>query len=266
MPAAELSRLQAQISAISNQFSHPAWFVHNLLALLELYADRNYRPGNAIQMQHLHPEYHVPKLVLQELETTLSHLASQFPAAALEVIDLLIKERHFEPKYLAAAMLSNFPAEFKQPVLERIRSWIQPQEDEHLIDAILNSANQFFLTTEIESWLFQIQEWLQAEDIGFQKIGLRGLKKLVEDIRFTRFEKSFLLLEPVFFEPVLSLQRDVLEVLKSLIKRSEMESVAFIRSIQIRTRNPEVNRFIRRCIPLFSIDVQQQLMNSSQDS
>jgi hypothetical protein len=259
MPAAELSRLQAQISAISTQFDDPPLFLRSLLTLMELYGDQNFRPGDHSRVKHMNPEYHLPLLVIQQLGNSLNQLTAQNPDSAISTMDSLWQEKRFEARFLAAGMLGQYPAQFKASISERIQTWVRPDEDAELISTLLNSANHFFISNDLEKWLKQIQHWLDSKNFQINKIGLRGLQILVEDTEFEKFEKLYPLLEPIFIHPIFSLQKNTLEVIKSLIKRSEMETLAFLRSIFLQTKEPEVIRFIRRCIPFFSNEAQDHL-------
>lgn len=208
------------------------------------------------------PVFRLPELVTQQIGKALNQLTSQYPEPALTIMDGLKQDKHFEAQYLAVGMLGFLPSDFKQQVMKRLQSWIKPELDEMLLDAALGSAQHFFSEYDLESWLRQIQRWLETGNISLMKIGLRGLKLLVEDAHFDQFEKVFALLTPFFFHPQLSFQRDTLEVVKSLINRSEMESSAFIHSILQRTGDAATLRLIRRAVPLFSNDVQDRLNNA----
>lgn len=205
------------------------------------------------------PVYRLPELVTQQIGKALCQLTLKNPVPALAVMDGLKQDKHFEAQYLAAGMLGFLPMDFKQQVLERLQTWIQPEADEMLIKAVLKSGQHFYPAHDLQKWLKQIQCWLETDDIRFNKIGLWGLKMLVEDAHFDQFEKTFALLTPFFLHPVLSLQRDTLEVMKSSINRSEMETAAFLHSILQRSEDAASLRFIRRCILLFSTDVQERL-------
>ena len=259
MPAAELSRLQAQISAISTQFLQPEKFLRSLFILLDLYADQNFRPGQHSRVKHLMPVFRLPDLVTKQIGKALNQLTSQYPVPALTILDGLKQDKHFEAQYLAVGMLGFLPSDFKQQVMKRLQIWIKPEVDEMLLDAALGSAQHFFSEHDLESWLRQIQRWLETDDLRFIQIGLHGLTMLVDDAHFDQFEKVFTLLTPFFLHPELSFQRDTLEVVKSLINRSEMESSAFIHSILQRTGDAATLRLIRRIIPLFSTDIQERL-------
>ena len=205
------------------------------------------------------PVFRLPELVTQQIGKSLNQLTSQYPVPALTILDGLKQDKHFEAQYLAVGMLGFLPFDFKQQVMKHLQSWIRPEVDEMLLNAALGSAQHFFIEHDLESWLRQIQRWLETGDISLMKIGLRGLKMLVEDSHFDQFEKVFALLTPFFLQPKLSFQRDTLEAVKSLINRSEMESSAFMHSILLRTGDAATLRLIRRAIPLFSTDVQDRL-------
>lgn len=259
MPAAELSRLEAQINAISTQFLQPQRFLRSLFALLDLYTNQNFRPGQHSRVEHLMPVYRLPVLVTQQIGKALNQMTKINPIPALKIMDGLKQDKHFEAQFLAAGMLGFLPIDLKEQVLERLQAWVQPEEDEMLLEAIIRSGQHFFAGHDLENWLKQIQHWLAADDLRFKKIGLRGLKMLIDDVHFDQFEKIFPLLAPLFLNPLLPLQRDTLEVLKSSINRSEMETSAFIHSLLQKSEDAATLRLIRRCVSLFSSDVQKRL-------
>ena len=111
MPAAELSKLQAQISAISTQFGEPRIFIRSLLTLMELYSDQHYKTGDLSRIQHLIPEYRLPALVIQQLTYSLSSLTADYPIPAIQIMDALWQEKYFEARLMAAIMLGFLPAQ-----------------------------------------------------------------------------------------------------------------------------------------------------------
>ena len=259
MPAAELSRLQAQISAISTQFDEPRIFLRSLLTLMELYSDQHYKPGDLSRMQHLIPEYRLPALVIQQLTSSLSSLTADHPIPAMQIMDTLWQAKHFEARLMAAVILGSLPAQPIEPVMDRINNWVNPEEDKDLIAALLNSANRLLWADKMEVWLNQINHWLGFDNEGFVKIGLQALNVILNDPKFMNSEKIFPLLEPVILHPILSLQKDLLSIIELLADHSEMETTAFLRSILMHTNEAEVIRFVRRCLPLLEQDSQISL-------
>jgi len=259
MPAAELSKLQAQIRAISTQFEEPRIFLRSLLTLMELYSDQNYKPGDLSRVKHLIPEYRLPALVIQQLTDNLASLTASNPNSAIQIMDTLWQEKHFEARLIAAAMLSNLPAQSIEHVMDRIQKWAKPEEDEDLISALLISSNRFFSIDKMEVWLHQIHRWLSLENEGMIKIGLKALLVILNDPEFVNSEKIFALLEPTILHPNFSLQKEIFSLIELLVNHSEMETTAFLRSILAQTNNAEVVRFIRRCLPLLGQNSQASL-------
>ena len=259
MPAAELSKLKAQINAISTQFEEPPIFLHSVLVLMELYSDQHYRPGNLSKVNHLIPEYRLPSLVIQQLSISLSELTVVKPVPATQIMDALWKNKYFEPRLIAAVMLGSLPTHPIEPLIERIRNWMDPEIDNDLISALLNSCHRLFAAENTGVWLDLIHHWLGLDNVGSVKIGLRALQVILNDPKFTNIEKIFPLIEPAMLNPNSALQRDLYSLIESLNNYSEMETTAFLRSILTRTNNTEVIRFIRRCLPLLDPESQASL-------
>jgi hypothetical protein len=259
MPAAELSRLQAQISAISTQFNEPRIFLRSLLTLMELYSNQHYKPGNLSRIKHLVPEYRLPAPVIQQLTSSLSTLTSDYPIPAMQIMDSLWQAKHFEARLMAAIMLGNLPSQPIEPAMDRINKWVNPIEDKDLINALLNSANRLFKAEKMGGWLDQIKAWLGYDNEGMVKIGLQAIHVILNDQNFVNSEKIFPLLEPFFLHPNLSFQKELLHIVELLADHSEMEITSFLRSILMHTNEAEVIRFVRRCLPLLEQDSQTLL-------
>ena len=259
MPAAELSKLKAQISAISTQFEEPPIFLHSVLALMELYSDQHYKPGDLSGVRHLIPEYRLPALVIQQLSISLSELTVAKPIPALQIMDVLWQDKYFEPRLIAAVMLGSLPTHPLKTISERIRNWVNPEIDNDLITALLNSCHRLFSVENMGGWLDQIHHWAKQDNTGFIKIGLQGLQLILDDPNFVNIEKIFPLIEPIMLHPKTALQKDLFSLIESLDNYSEMETTAFLRSILSQTIDTGVIRFVRRCLPLLEPESQANL-------
>src|SRR5512133_2706116 len=102
MPAAELTRLRAQINGLITRFADPESFRLALRDLLDLYANRAYRAGQAVQPQSLLPSYRVSPLIMQQLDLELSKTCQEQPEQALKVVEMLWHDPYLEPRLLAA--------------------------------------------------------------------------------------------------------------------------------------------------------------------
>jgi hypothetical protein len=269
MPAAELSKLKAQINAISTQFEEPQIFLHSVLALMELYSDQHYKPGDLSGVSHLIPEYRLPTIVTQQLSISLSELTVAKPAPAIQIMDALWQNKYFEARLIAAVMLGSLPTHPIEPIIERIWNWVNPEIDNDLIAALLNSCHHLFAVDNMGVWLDLIHRWLGIDNVGFVKIGLRALQLILKDPKFINIEKIFPLIEPIMLHPITALQRDLYSLIESLNKYSEMETTAFLRSILTLSNDTETIRLVRRCLRLLEPESQarlKSLMNPSKRS
>jgi hypothetical protein len=269
MPAAELSKLKAQINAISTKFEEPPIFLHSLLVLMELYSDQHYKPGDLSGVRHLIPEYRLPALVIQQLSISLCELTVEKPVPAIQIMDTLWQNKYFEARLIAAVMLGSLPTHPIEPLIERIRNWMDLEIDNDLITALLNSCHRLFAAENMGGWLDLIHHWLGLDNVGSVKIGLQALQVILNDPKFANIEKIFPLIEPVALNPNSALQRDLYSLIGLLANCSEMETTAFLRSILTQTNDAEVIRFVRRCLPLLDPESQaslKSLMNPSKRS
>ena len=250
MPAAELSRIQAQIKAISTQIDQPAVFVHSLQALLEMYAEHAFQPGNLAKFKILIPSYRVPPLIMHQLEINMPGLAEKNPSQVLEAADLLWKEKYYEVRLMGIILLGNLPVKFAQPVSKRIASWINPDEEKELIKALLSFGSRRLRNEKPELWLHIIQMWIKDENDEIKKIGLQSLISIIIDPEFEDFPKIYSLLEIAIRDPNVTIQKELFLAISQMTDRSPMEMTAFLRNVLIKTQEETVRKFIRRCLPL----------------
>jgi len=262
MPAAELSRLQAQISAISTQFETPALFVKSLTALMELYSDRNYQTSDSIKIRVLMPSYRPPTLVIRQLEIDLSALTSQKPVPALEIMDLLWQKTFYETQLLAIFMLGNLPFDMLQPMSVRFLNWMKPGLENGLMEALLNKGSLQLRQYKIDEWLRWAQKWIDNKNPEIVKIGLRALLVVCADSNYINFPTIFTSIEPLILKSFFPVQKDLTSLFKTIIERVPVEAISFFRSILVQSQSKEIKSFFRRCLPFFEKDLQQSLKSN----
>src|SRR5512143_3412435 len=136
MPAVELTRLRQQINRLIARFDDPVGFHSALNDLLDLYANRAYRPGKAVQPQPLLPSYRVTPLIMQQLELELGKTCQEQPGQALGVVDALWRDPYLEPRLLAASLLATIPASHHEAAIQTLRAWAVPGENFRMLDAL----------------------------------------------------------------------------------------------------------------------------------
>lgn len=264
MPAAELSRLQAQINAITTQFETPAVFVKSLTSLLELYGNRDHQIGDAVKIHVLMPSYQPPNLVMRQLETLLSALTSQKPDLALEIMDSLWQKSYYETRLLAIAMLGNLPIDKLQATRERFLKWLRPGLESGLIDALISKGSLQLRQYQIDEWLLWTKKWVNHRNPEFVKIGLRSLSVICADPNFSNFPKIFSILESLILKPIFPIQKELTYLFRIIIEHVPMETISFFRSILTHKQSNEIKSFFRRCLPFFEKDFQMIIKSELQ--
>lgn len=259
MPAAELSRLRAQINGLITHFGDPIALRRGLRDLLEMYANWAYRPGQALQPQPLLPSYRVPPLVMQQLEQELSRTCQEMPVEALAVVEELWRDEYLEARQLAALLLGDIPTSQAAAVLDKLRAWAQPAENFRMIDTLFRGGTTHLRRFSPELLTPVFEEWLADTHTETQVMGIRALIPLIEDTQFANLPIVYRLLSPLVQNVSAGLQTELQTALEALVRRSPNETAYFLRQNLGVTARPATARMIRRCLPLFEPTLQTSL-------
>jgi hypothetical protein len=260
MPAVQLLRLKSEITALVLLFDQPAAFERGLADLLEYYSNRVYRAGRSVASSSHFQSYHIPPLVLNQLEAEFSRLARQNRASALAIIDRQGNETYFENRYLAYAMLGQITLEPAEDILDRVTAWLKPHLDPNLQEIIFSKATQGLRRQRHLGWLEVIESWCEDTRPAYKAIGLRALRSLVEDEQFENLPFVFKLIREPLLAPTPLLLPILLQILKSLIVQVPVETAFFLKqmvtTVQLSARSA---RLIRKTIPYFPAQAQKPL-------
>jgi hypothetical protein len=259
MPAAELSRLRKQINGLIERFDDPLSFRLALRDLLDMYANRAYRPGQAVQPQPLLPSYRVPPLITHQLQMELSKTCLEQPILALEIIETIWHDPYLEPRLLAAALLGAIPVSLGMAVVQKLRAWTVPAENFRMLDALFTHAT-INLRREAPHLLFTLyEEWINSPQISTQSLGVRALIPVIEDEDFENLPQVFRLLSPLVQNPPAALQTDLRTALQALARRTPVETTYFLRQALSVAPGPNTALLVRRCLPFFEPPQQASL-------
>jgi len=246
----QLNRLRSQLNAVANHFGQGDEFFNALKALLDYYGDHKLAVNQRLKEPSNMLRLHVPPSVLLEVNSRLQILAKGNPNSAIDTADQLWASNIYEIKSGAIAILSSLSSIFQDQVISRISVWISPQLDSQLLHEIQQGfeANPDILLNK--EWIKTLSNWLAVEDDELKRMGLRALKHTIQ-LNFENLPQIFSLLTPIIQQPSLPIQKELLEVIKSLIQRSEAETASFL--IMAGTLYPQNNilAFIRKCLPFF---------------
>jgi len=259
MPAVSIARLRAEVAGLGDLFTRPAEFTFGLHNLLDFYADRVYRAGHNIPPAPLIPTYHAPPLVIQQLQLELRAKCVEDPAAGLALADTLWLDPYLEVRKLAVFLLGQVPPKPSQPVMQRIQAWARPEEPADILKLLLSEATVRLRQELPEQWLETIQSWVNNSSPGIQFLGIQSLVPLVEDRQFSNFPPVFRLISPFLYSPQPILMPGLQDVLETLARRSPMETIFYLRQIMGSPTPPATIRIVRRLMPIFDAETQDNL-------
>jgi hypothetical protein len=266
MPAIQVSRLKIQCAQLAECFSEPPLFVRGLHALLDFYADRTYRPGQAGKPPPLIKSYNAPLPVLRQLLRELVPLANADPQAALKLCDSLWAEPYLEFRFLAASLLGQVSPRHPEDILSRVRNWTGPKTEDRLLQALINTGLARVRREASDQYLNQLEAWLFSGDVLSQQLGLRALLPLVEDEDFENLPVVFRMLTLLVRIAPAALRPDLLEVLCDLARRSPQEVAFFMRQNLGVPESPDTPWLIRQILPAFSPEMQASLRQALREA
>ena len=266
MPAITLARLRQQAALLAESFNQPAAFVRSLHHLLEFYADRTQRSGQAGERPSLLDAYRVPPPVLRQILLELSPQAQSAPAQALLLCDALWAEPVLEFRLLAAMLLGAIPADRPQPVIKRVEAWSRRDTEEGLVNALLVEGLTRVRREAPQKAISQVELWLAAEEAPIQQLGLRALVPIIRDQNDHNIPIFLRILGPFVRQIPNRLRADLLDVLRVLAHRSPQETAFFLRQILDIHGSPDTAWLIRQCVADFPAEIQPSLRAAGRES
>jgi hypothetical protein len=240
-------------------FDDPPAFTRSLHHLMEFYADRARRPGQAGKPDPMITAYQVRPPVLRQLLQELIPLAMERPESGLALCDALWKEPYLEFRLLSTMLLGQIPVHPPDPILQRIESWIKPDLEDYLINALFNHSLFYVRQHEPQALIRQIRNWLISEDTFAQFLGLRALIPIIEDPEFENLPALFRMIQSLTRSSHPSLRQDLLDVLAALAHRSPKETSYFLRQTLKMPSATDTPWLIRQSLHEFPTDIQSSL-------
>ena len=267
MPAIQLGRLKNQSAQLAERFNDPANFRRGFHELLDFYADRAYRPGQAGEPPPLLPSYNVSQPVLRQILKDLIPQAANDPSAGLRLCDVLWQEAYLEFRWLAAALLGQLPPDPPESILERIEAWATPSTEARLVDALLALGLARLRAEKPGRAQVEIQAWLVSPDQFTQQLGLQALTYLLDEPGYDNLPEVYRMITPLVRAAPSALRPDLLNVLRKLATISPRETAYFLRqNLAIRQDNPGTAWLARNCLASFPPEIQSNLRSAIREA
>jgi hypothetical protein len=160
---------------------------------------------------------------------------------------------------LAAFLLGQIPPQPPEPILHRLHDWVGTGPEDRVLDALLGRGLALLRKSSPGVPVDLAEEWLNAQDVAIQRVGLRALLALIYDTSFKNIPAVFRLFSPWLREPPPALRVDLVEVLHALAHRSPQETAYLLKQILLATENPDVPRLARQVLSEFPQGIQESL-------
>jgi len=262
MPAIQLARLKIKSSHLAKSFINPPAFITELHQMLDFYADRTHRPGQAGEPPPLVQAYHVPQPVLKQILSELKPIIITDPEAALALSDQLWKQSNMECRLLTASILGTLPITFSTEVIKRIQVWINSEAVIKLIEALLNQGLSKLRQEDLEQYIHLVEEWLTNNNPHAQTTGLRALVAILNEPWFDNLPIIYRLVTPLVRIAPSRLRPDLIDVLLILVQRYPQETAYFLRQNLNTPDNPDTPWVIRQILEAFP-PAQQQVLKGA---
>jgi len=260
MPAIQLARLKIQTAELVPHFDDPISFVRRLHDLLDFYADRTRKPGQAGEPPPLIKPYNVPRPVLRQIRNDLVPYVATDKESALVLCDTLWVEPYLEFRLLAIGLLGLIPTDFPDEILERISAWAALGTEDRLLDALVRDGLIQVRKRTPERYITQLEEWLTAEEDFSRRIGLKAISISVSDRDFENLPRLFRLLAPLVRSTPSQLRPDLVDVIRVLAMRSPNEAAFFLRqNLTVMVDDDSTAWLIRNSVRYFPEEVQTSL-------
>jgi hypothetical protein len=261
MPAIRPVILKKQSALLADEFGQPEVYLRSLHHLLDQYANRAYRPGQAGKPKPLLEAYDVPQPVMRQLLLDLEPKARQEPETALALCRALWDESYLETRLLAAGLLGKIPT-LPDQILSQLKSFLDTAANDQVISTLLNQGLAWLRKTQPDWIIDQARDWLASSETIDQTLGLRILQPLIADPGFENLPVIFKLLASFTCEAPSALRQDLVDVVETLARRSPRETAFFLRESLGFSMCTTTAWLTRQVLPAFPPEVQAGLRQS----
>lgn len=261
MPAIDLIRLRTRIALLNDLFAQPSEFVAGLREIYSIYSDRTFPLANYHLEIHSQPAFNTPPLLNRELESSLSGYCTKQPEQLMLILDQLWQQPEIEMRQLAAVLLGKYPVSHKESVISHIIDWSVNPDDALFLPYLHEYGSAALRRFEPQTWLTVLEKWKNSNESWQIKLSIQGLITLIDDQDYANLPAIYTFLNPLFSSLNTDLQYDLHIALEHLARRSEVETVYFLKQVLARSKNPSLGRFIRRSLDFFTPAAQNSLRN-----
>ncbi|RME08490.1 MAG: hypothetical protein D6803_01080 [Anaerolineae bacterium] len=251
MAAIQRHVLARQLKELAATFESPERFCAGLLEIFDFYADHTLRVRNAKDATPRLREFHVPPLLLREVEKFLAPYIQARPQQALALADALWAETCLETRRLAAWILGQVRLRPPSALLERLNKWSEEALEDAVLKELATRSVSGLSSEAPDLFLAQMESWLTDEGAGKVRLGLYALAGWASKGAEEHGPTMFRWLAPHLRHPDRLMIDALQEALEALIVSLPQESAFFLQEMLGATPPRELVSLCRRVLPLF---------------
>ena len=252
MPAIDLTRLRTRLGILLSNLGRPVGFVRELRDLFISYGDLTLPLGASPSGIKTLPTLNTPPLLNREILSALAENCRDDPGLILQIIDLLWEQSAVEIRLLGAQLLGRLPGEYSGEVINRIKKWASNIEDAELFPSLHQFGSLTLRKENPDAWLEMLTGWRDSPEPELVKLAIDGVIPLIDDEDYQNLPAIFTFLTKLVINLEKPYQFELLNAIEHLAKRSENETVYFLKEMIQLTTSPDAGRFFRRTLDSFS--------------
>jgi hypothetical protein len=258
MPAIQLARLRQQASELATLYKEPVLFSRRLHLLLEQYADHTQRYGQSNEIPSMLLSYNVPYNVLRQFVIEMKASLTSDPEGIIRLVNHLWGENSWEHRKIALNLLGQI-SQPPQTIKLILSQWLASFPEERIIEEIMRTGTIRFRQEYLSQYLDLAKDWLESPDIYFQKCGLYALIILVDEGTYDNLPLLYKLTSPRIRRIPVELRAPAIRLLVLLARSFPGETAFFLKSNLDAPQNPDTPWLIRKVLPEFPEDLQDNL-------
>ncbi len=223
MPAFRLAEFQKQIEQLLQSFALPTSFHQQLTQLFQRYEQPSFRYGVGVSAPP-EPAYHLPVVMLEELENALKSMANERPRSAFLLSKECWSDPYYETRRVAAVVMGAAPL-FDLSVFQETFSQMLLSTGQDHRSLLFAHAWKRFRAEQPSMMVDWISKWLADDQL---EIAFSAIHSLVDAGLLDFMPTIFRLIEKDVIAGDAAYQEEILSLMDSLVKLSPVESAHFL--------------------------------------
>jgi hypothetical protein len=247
MTAINPARLKMQIIDQGDLIDQSDRFVARLHELFAFYSARIKQTSLSRTPLRLQT-YQVPRPVIQALENELIERLDDHPEVGYSLVDALWEELWVEFRQLAITVAGILPTDEPSQILDRLQDWLKKCSSEDIRRSIMTEGLRRLANDRPDQCFILIENLINSNEKGNHQAALFGLGMFARNSSYLNLPVLFRNLSKILKIEEKGLTKEICDLLRILIERSEQETTFFLIKQLDSAHQPRIQRVIRQVL------------------